>query len=121
VSSQRLTLALPLPYSCVLVSLSLRSLNTCHSPYDCRGLGPSLAEKRALLEPRLRELGLDILPGNGAYFLITDVRCEHCAVWDGYMRAAPVLHSTCLELYQPLCFIAVPSACSSKLATPAVS
>ncbi len=40
-----------------------------------RGLGTSLEQKRALLEPRLKALGLGVLPGSGAYFLVADVRC----------------------------------------------
>jgi aspartate/methionine/tyrosine aminotransferase len=43
-----------------------------HSP-ACRGLGPALARKRALLAPRIAELGLGVLPAQGTYFLVADV------------------------------------------------
>jgi hypothetical protein len=39
----------------------------------CRGLGPALHAKRALLEPALKELGLPVLPAQGTYFLVADV------------------------------------------------
>lgn len=35
-------------------------------------MGADLAAKRALLEPRLRAMGLDILPAQGTYFMLAD-------------------------------------------------
>lgn len=42
-----------------------------HAP---RTLGAELSRKRALLAPKLEELGLTVLPGHGAYFLVADIR-----------------------------------------------
>ncbi len=39
----------------------------------CRGLGSELARKRALLEGALTSLGVKVLPGHGAYFLVADI------------------------------------------------
>jgi len=38
-----------------------------------RGLGAECARKRALLEPKLKELGFGVLPAEGTYFLVADV------------------------------------------------
>lgn len=38
------------------------------------GLGPTLSTKRAWLSEKLTALGLKVLPGHGAYFLVADVR-----------------------------------------------
>ncbi|KAL6755596.1 pyridoxal phosphate-dependent transferase [Haematococcus lacustris] len=44
-----------------------------NEPGFYQGLGASLAAKRALLEPKLEAMGLGVLPGHGAYFLVADV------------------------------------------------
>lgn len=38
-----------------------------------RGMGAELSRKRALLAPKIEELGIKVLPGHGAYFLVGDV------------------------------------------------
>lgn len=47
----------------------------CYLPSPLRSsLGPSLEAKRRYLEVELAALGFGVLPANGAYFLVADVR-----------------------------------------------
>lgn len=39
-------------------------------------MGASLEAKRRYMEEQLKELGFGVMAGNGAYFIIADVRCE---------------------------------------------
>jgi hypothetical protein len=55
-------------------------------PPPRRGLGLALQRKRSLLEPRLQALGFDVLPAQGTYFLVADVRWAAGwgrQAWDG--------------------------------------
>ena len=40
----------------------------------CRHLGPRLQENRKYLDKRLPEIGFKVLPGQGTYFMIADIR-----------------------------------------------
>lgn len=44
----------------------------CAGLLHARGLGPALAAKRSLLDPRLSALGFAISPAQGTYFLVAD-------------------------------------------------
>ena len=43
----------------------------------CRTLGHSLEQKRAYLAQRLEKIGFNILPAQGSYFLMADIRLGH--------------------------------------------
>lgn len=40
----------------------------------CSGLGASLQRKRQYLEKQLLEVGFKVLPAQGTYFLVADIR-----------------------------------------------
>ncbi len=40
----------------------------------CSGLGASLHRKRQYLEKQLVEVGFNVLPAQGTYFLVADIR-----------------------------------------------
>ena len=42
--------------------------------HGCRHLGPRLQENRRYLDKRLPEIGFRVLPGQGTYFMIADIR-----------------------------------------------
>lgn len=72
-----------------------------------RGLGEQLAAKRALLEAPLKQLGFGILPGQGAYFLVADVRCVHggVRVHGVGQRKAPVRRVRCTASVPTACWV----------------
>ena len=40
----------------------------------CRGLGSSLQRKREYLQKQLEDVGFRVLPAQGTYFLVADIR-----------------------------------------------
>ena len=43
-------------------------------PCACSELGASLQRKRELLQRQLEEVGFRVLPAQGTYFLVADIR-----------------------------------------------
>ena len=52
------------------IRLGLQMRSIC----ACRGLGSSLQRKREYLQKQLEDVGFRVLPAQGTYFLVADIR-----------------------------------------------